>query len=306
MKTLRSFPLIVALIMVAVSCNSRKNSEAEAFLTSMDNEPAEEVGISNEVIGELVQQIPSPVEISVLLKESSTGYLNDILSSHSKSSDYNTNFQKAVNLGIYGTDLGYSNVFEQSMESLNYLGAVKNLADELRLGQFFNLETFSNLARNKNNLDTLLLLTTENFNKINNYLREQKRANLSILLLTGGWVEALHIACQTYAKDPVNEVLREKIGEQKITLESLNLLLSYYAKNNEDMRKLNEDLVALNEAFDKVEINYTKAEPKVEVVNGVMVITDNSSSNIILSDEVVSEITTATQNVRNILTSAQI
>jgi hypothetical protein len=75
-----------------------------------------------------------------------------------------------------------------------------------------------------------LLITTKNFNNINGYLQQQKRANLSILILTGGWLEALHITCQVVEKNPNNDALKERIGEQKIILENIMLLLSkpYY------------------------------------------------------------------------------
>src|SRR5690606_27992983 len=112
------------------------------------------------------------------------------------SSRYNTNFKRALNLGIYGTDLGYTNIYEQTQDGVRYMSTIRGLANELNIGQFFEMETISRLVSNSNDLDSLLLITTQNFNSINHYLQSERRSHLSVLLLTGGWLEALHIPCE--------------------------------------------------------------------------------------------------------------
>lgn len=124
--------------------------------------------------------------------------------------------------------MGYTNIYEQNQDGIKYISTIKSLADGLNIGQFFDIETIGRLATNSKNLDSLLLITTQNFNAINHYLQTQNRANLSVLLLTGGWIEAVHIMCSVAAQDPNNKVLQEKIGEQKVILENIMLLLSFY------------------------------------------------------------------------------
>jgi hypothetical protein len=51
------------------------------------------------------------------------------------------------------------------------------------------------------------------------------------LILTGGWLEALHITCQVAKKNPANEKLIEKIGEQKIILDNIKLMLEFYTQD---------------------------------------------------------------------------
>jgi len=229
MKKLIEYFSLLIIVIAIYSCDSGKNKEADAFLESLESVSIETPEISEEVISSLMEQIPSPLEISVLLKESGVGYDKSILNSYDNSSNYLTSAQQAINLGIYGTDLGYTNIFEENLEGLKYLKTIKELADDLKIGQFFDFETIGRLATNSNNLDSLLMLTTRNFNSINHYLQTKKRSNLSVLLLAGGWLEALHITCQIASKNP-NTGLNEKIGEQKITLESIMLLLSFFAE----------------------------------------------------------------------------
>jgi hypothetical protein len=220
--------LLVALVTAfLVACGSGKKPDEKAFLESLDSSRNATSTIDQEVISSVLQQIPSPLEISVLLKESGTKYDNTLLNSPDNLSSYNSNYKKALNLGIYGTDLGYTNIYEQNQDGIKYLRSIKSLADELNIGQFFDIETIGRLASNSKNLDSLLLITTQNFNSINGYLQKQGRANLSVLLLSGGWVEAMNITCLVAAKDPKNKQLQETIGGQKIILEQIVLLLSF-------------------------------------------------------------------------------
>src|SRR5260221_1429853 len=275
------FGMIAALILA--SCGKSKKPDEEDFLNALDSEK-KGLSIDQEVINGILQQIPSPLEISVLLKQSGTKYNSRMLNTPDNTSKYNSNYKKALNLGIYGTDLGYTNIYQQNQDGVKYLSAIKSLADGLNIGQFFDIETIGRLANNSKNLDSLLLITTQNFNAINHYLQTQSRANLSVLLLTGGWLEAMQITCQVAAKNPKNKDLKETIGAQKIILEQIVLLLTFY-KGDENMASLLKDLVALKAAFDKISITYTYKESTIEVVNGVAVIKDNSTTTIDITNQ---------------------
>lgn len=294
---MRNLCFSLALLLL-YACGPNKDAAEQAILDSVDSIAVETPEISDEVIADIIQQIPSPLEISVLLKESGSAYDHSILNPDDMVSNYNNNFTKALNLGIYGTDLGYTNIYKENQDALGYIGSIRDLADGLNIGQFFDFNTIRKLATNSNNLDSLLLITTKNFNRINAYLQDQKRSNLSILLLTGGWLEALHITCQVYKKNPDNVVLKEKIGEQKIILEQIQLLLSLY-ESDPDIKELSKELKDLQNVFDQIEITTTYAESTFKEVDGVLMIVDNSTSSINITDQNVADITSITAAIRN-------
>ena len=289
--------LIALLALFLTACGSGKKPDEQAFLNSLDSAKSGPT-IDEEVINSILQQIPSPLEISVLLKESGTKYNAGMLNTPDNLSKYNSNYKKALNLGVFGTDLGYTNIYEQNQDGIKYLSSIKSLADGLNIGQFFDIETIGRLATNSKNLDSLLLITTQNFNSINHYLQTQSRANLSVLLLIGGWVEAMQITCQVAAKDLKNKELQEKIGEQKIILEQIVLLLSFY-KDDANMASLLNDMNELKVAFDKINITYTYKESTMEIVDGVAVIKDNSTTTINVTNEDIEAIRTLTNSIRN-------
>jgi hypothetical protein len=287
--------LILALL---TACGSGEKTPETLILEGGDSTKTSGPTISDEVIGDILERIPSPLEISVLLKETGKKYNSGYLNSSDNLSRYNSNYKKALNLGVYGTDLGYTNIYEQNQDGVKYMGAIKELADGLNIGQFFDLETVGRLATNSKNLDSLLLITTQNFNSINHYLHQQNRSNLSVLLLTGGWLEALHITCEVAKANPNNKDLQETIGGQKIILENIMLLLSFYKDTDQNMASLLTEMDQLKQAFDKVNITYTYKESTVEVIDGVMYIKDNSTSTINITPEDLKTIGTITENIR--------
>ena len=289
---------LVLLAIIITACGSGKKADEQAFLESLDTAKTQGPTISEAVIGDILQQIPSPLEISVLLKESGKKYNPTFLNSPDNLSRYNSNYKKALNLGIYGTDLGYTNIYEQNQDGVKYMATIKGLADGLNIGQFFDVETIGRLATNSKNLDSLLLITTQNFNNINHYLQTQSRSNLSVLLLTGGWLEAMHITCNVAGSDPNNKELQEKIGEQKVILENIILLLSFYKDSDANMASLLTDMEGLKKVFDKVNITYTYKESTFEVVDGVMVIKNNITTTIDIKAENIEEIRTISSAIR--------
>ncbi len=290
---------LLASILLLSACGTGKKTDEQTFLEGLDTTKTEGPTISEEVIGSILETIPSPLEISVLLKEAGKKYNAGYLNSPDNISKYNSNYKKALNLGVYGTDLGYTNIYEQNQEGIKYIASIKELANGLNIGQFFDMETIGKLASNSKNLDSLLLITTQNFNTINHYLQTQNRANLSVLLLTGGWLEALHITCSVAAVNPDNKELQETIGAQKIILENIMLLVSFYKDSDQNMALLLADLTELKAIFDKVNITYTYKESTFEVVDGVMVIKDNSSSTIEITKEDIDNIRNQTGSIRS-------
>lgn len=292
------YVLVGVLAAILVACGSGKTNDDQAFQNSLDSANAVANSIDDELIRGILEGIPSPIEISVLLKHSGRKYDKSILNSPDNLSKYNNNYKMALNLGVYGTDLGYTNIYEQNQDGIKYLEPIEQLAEGLNIGQFFEIETIGRLAANSKNLDSLLLLTTKNFNDINSYLSNQSRANLSVLLLTGGWVEAMHITCQLAAKDPSNTVLQETIGEQQIILDQVVQLLEYY-KADENMASLLNDMHGLQAAYEKIKITTIYKAPTSEVVNGVVMVKDNSTTTVEITPEDVTNIRNLTTAIRS-------
>jgi hypothetical protein len=289
-------PIVLTLLFIA--CTPKNTIDELELQQSLDSLKSNMMQIDEEAVASVLDQIPSPLEISMLIKQSGTRYDRSLLNGPDQISIYNSSYRKALNLGIYGADLGYTNLFEENIDGIRYLAAIKSLANDLNIGQFFNAGVISRLATNNNNLDSLVLMTTQSFNAINKHLQDQRRSNLSVLLLVGGWVEAMEIICQVSEQNPGNRALIERIGEQKIVLEQLVLLLSFFT-SDPNIGALKQDFEELKAIYDNIEISFTYVESTAKVVNGVAVISDNSTTTIEITEADASEISKKINSIRN-------
>ncbi len=293
-------PIVLTLLLI--SCGQKNAIDELELQQSLDSLKNNMTQIDQEAVASVLDQIPSPLEISMLIKQSGSRYNRALLNSPQHISRYNSSYQKALNLGIYGADLGYTNLFEENVDGIRYLSAIKSLANDLNIGQFFNAGVIGRLATNSSNLDSLLLVTTQNFNAINRHLQEQNRSNLSVLLLAGGWIEAMAIICEVSEQNPGNRALVESIGEQKIVLEQLVLLLSFFT-SDPNIAALHHEFEQLKTIYDNIEISFTYVESTVKVVNGVAVISDNSTTTIEITEADSHAIGQKINSIRNKMTN---
>lgn len=284
------------LILLLYGCG-QENTSNENLVASQVDTTASVNKISDEALGDIIGSIPSPIEISMIIKESGGGYDEKLLNPNSNLSKYSTNFKRAINLGIYGADMGYINIYNKSADAVSYLYTIKQLTEDLNIGQFYDFATIKRLATNSENVDSLLYITTSNFQKINNFLHQKKRSDQSVLILTGGWLEGLHISCQI-ANKTNNESLHEKIGEQKVVLDQIILLMTYF-KTEQNMSALYTDLLELQKIYNQIQITYTYKESTMVEKDGVLVIEDQSESKVNITQDQVKEISRIIEEIRN-------
>lgn len=282
-----------------MACGGNKKPDLAEIEKTLNAEEVVLPEISSENIASILSSIPSPLELSVHVQESGIEYNSNFLNDTDNYSNYNSSNKKALNLGIYGTDLGYTNLYSQIQDGLGYLNVVRKLSDDLNIGQFFDFESLKRLTDNSTNLDSLLMITTQNFDNINNHFVKQNNASLSTLLLTGGWIEALHITNQVTLMQMSNNDLRERIGEQKIVLDNIIILLSVYSEHDSNIKILLSEVKKLEAAYANVKITYTYKESTSKIVDGVLEIVSNSTSTVHITDEDINTIAAIVEDIRN-------
>jgi hypothetical protein len=206
--------------------------------------------------------IPSPVQTALLIKQANLSFDQDLLNPIENSERYSSEYKQALNLGIYGTDLGYSSLYEQKNISLKYLSVIEKLTNELGLEDAFDKQFMARFERNTSDQDSMMVIVTDAFRKADNFLKNSNRKPTSSLILTGGWIESLYFACELN-KQKANEKIIERICEQQQTLNTIIEILTEYNKGGQN-KNLISDLKDLKFYFDKVSIEYEYAEPKTD------------------------------------------
>lgn len=296
---------IAAVILLAgiCSCNNSGQRQGSLSFPVADSVPAGEAEkLSEEALADIVQNIASPVEIASILQSMQVPFTAGYLAPTQGADRLTTNFQKAVMLGIYGADLGYLNIYEKTGNSVEVLSTIKRLADGLRVGQYFDFETLKRLSLSKSNLDSLLFLSVNSYNQIDRYLRDNSRGSVSALMIAGVWIEGQYFATQV-AVNNHDEVLRDRIGEQKIILGDLLMLLRPYSTSSSEYQNLYGMLEDLSRKYAEVRVSYRLGEPVTAEVDGRLVMVQNEESIVEMSDTQLAEIAELSKEVRNKLIS---
>jgi hypothetical protein len=291
----RIFTLAFIISIFMTSCNTGQRQEASDLLS--DTEVASEVRLDDRMVGEMISSIPNPVEMSALLQRSGVVYSQELLNPANNIRKYNTNFKRAINLGVYGTDLVYMNIYDRTISTLSYLSNVRDLASDLRVSQFFDYETLNRLSESSRNIDSVLFITNTGFDNMSRYLIDQGRSNISVLISYGTWIESLYIATNVKIVPPNKDNIYARIGEQKKVLDNMYLLLYTY-RNDPNFEELLQDLALLRKEFDNVTISYMYAEPTMKEVDGMIVVVDNSRSEVNINEEIVAGIATQVARIR--------
>lgn len=298
------FNLIAILLLVSVcSCRNRATRQGNLYFPVADSVPSGEMeSLSDEALADIVQNMASPVEISAILQTMEVPFSAGYLAPTQGSDKLSTNFGKAIMLGIYGADLGYLNMYEKTGNSIDVLTTIKTLADGLRVGQYFDFETLKRLSINNSNLDSLLYLSVSSYNRIDEYLRDNGRGSISALMIAGVWIEGQYLATQV-ASEYHDRILRDRIGEQKIILNDLLMLLHPYRNSSTEYSALFGMMQEISAAYRDVTITYKLGEPETVEQDGRLVMIQHEQSNVEMTDEQLATITALTKDVRNKLIS---
>jgi hypothetical protein len=295
---IRKTVLFVLSLVLIASCQSKKGKLSDSGFEIPDSlEIAADQQISEEAMEEIVQNVSSPIEMAALIKEIGTPFSIDYLATTDFVDRYNTSYQMAYILGVFGADLGYMNIYDKNTQILDYLTAINKLADGIYVGQFFDFATLKRLATSRENLDSLMYISVNSFNNMDFYLRENQRGQLSALMITGIWVEGMYLATQVARKN-ANPLLYQRIGEQKLNMNNLFLILNAY-KSQKNIQDLIDVLNEIKIEFDQVEITYEMGEPETVEQDGMIMIVQNEKSIVHITDEQMQKIIQITEKVRN-------
>ncbi len=291
---MRNALYILLFIFALTSCKGPNN---ELNMPGYELAPGE-IQITEEAMEDIIQNISSPIEMAALIKDLGLPFSSSNLSDVDEVDIYATSFKMAYTLGMLGADLGYLNVYEKTGSSVTYLTAINKLADGLKVSQFFDFNTIKRLATSNTNIDSLIFMSVHSFNQMDEHLRLTDRSNLSALMVAGVWIEGMYQVTQV-SKEQDNNELAEYIGEQKLILSNILFILKNY-ESDDQFSSIIKDYEDLKKTFDKVLISYELSDPEpIEQEDGMLMIVQQETSIIDISNEVLAEIINKTKIIRD-------
>lgn len=285
----------IGSIFIIHSCAEEADQEIRTVVDT--NEKSPELLGKSDKIRKILYSVPSHIEMIRLIKGSGIEFDKKIMNEPNQVANYNSVKSQAINLGVYGTDLAYISIFEQSQEVLNYFSAIKTLADELGVSEVINDENIQRFERNIENQDSLIVFISEIFYSIDETLNENDRGYVSAEVVTGGWIEAMHIMTVNSKKMTGEnlEGIKNVIADQRHSLDNIIELIKIY-DNEENLGDLLVKLEKLNLLFDELDVQEENTTVSKDE-NGKVII--GGEDKIKFSDELLDKISFEVNTIRN-------
>jgi hypothetical protein len=290
--------VLYLVIIVAIIIGCKGNSEKDKSLITRDSFKPDTLSYLIKYDNSLFP-LPSPYQAAILIKKHIIPFDENIPNKPENKQRYTTNFKKALNMGVYGTDLSYMNIYDRTQQSIVFIGALKRLSEDLSITPAFSNDFFSGIERNINTRDSLLVYLSKAYRKADGFLRENDRSETSTLILTGGWIESVYILTQI-AKTTSNRDVINRIGQQKHPLDNIIEVLTPLYYKSPEFTQLTDMFIELAYEFDGIIFSYSYKEPKIDVENKITYI--HSESRVTMSEYHLQAITKKVEAIRNFIT----
>ncbi len=207
-----------------------------------------------ESLNQLMANIPDHSAISKELASEGVQMNKSLLNSSDNASSYSSTFQQAVNMGVYGADMGYLSAYNQLQDVVQYFVQVAKLASGLGITSTFDQHLIGLIQKDAStDKDTLNALIQTSFDRAQSELYSNKKASTATLIFGGGWIEGLYIATNLVngEKNAKNQALYQKIWDHLYAVRYLEKALGDYPKDADcvKMQKILEPIDAASQGL---------------------------------------------------------
>ena len=258
MKVLNQFSALclVAIMFTVFGCSNDADTHDDQQATATVLADTTATTVSDTVLFKFdfaVANIPSPVSLIQGINKANKAYDKGMLNEPGKANGLPSEFNKAVNLGIYNIDMAFAVVNNMGNDVLEYLKASMILGDGLGLKNTIASIVGKRAESNLSNKDSLFTLLDNIYTKSDDYLRTNHRVYVASLIFTGSWVEVLYLTSKMSdgSNAQAKKDLHQMVWEQRFHLGNIINLLKDYKGDNEYNMLIN-DLTEIHKLIVKI------------------------------------------------------
>ena len=200
-------PLLIICFTCLTSCKDKTTAKQQKKVMK------EQVKVIENQIETNVYPLPTSAEVIKMLTELEVGYIIGISNPVASTKKYFSSSRRAINVGVFGADLSYATLYNIQQEVINYMDAIRLLANELNMSKIYNEELYTKIKQNFDNKDELVKILTSAFNDTYAYLNDNDQQPLALLVVGGAWVEGMYLTTH------VSEAAYQVAGISKVLLE---------------------------------------------------------------------------------------
>jgi hypothetical protein len=246
--------------------------------------------IQSSFLSSVVLSITTLFMVSCGGNDNSTGNPAENVTKYTSSKD------KALNFGVYSSDLFYCSTFNQKADVLKYFDNLKRLADELGIASVITEGTSKRIEKNLSNKDSLNKITNDVFAEASANLEKNDQGSTLALVVAGGLAETIYLSTRLVPFG--NSKVIQYIADQKLPFDNLFQYLGKYDNDNR-VTEVKNSLMPLKAVFDGI-----KEEPAAETkVKGKGRVIGGKTRLVITADDY-TKLSDAAASLRNSITSA--
>lgn len=198
---------------------------------------------------ENLYQMPTPNELFQIVRSMSGDGQKQMMSPARYVDRYATTAKKALNFGVYATDLVYASTYKITSEVVRYYLSCKKLGDELGLSGSFTDQDFARLERNLVRGDSLDVISNGAYERAYRKMQDDRMGPTLSLVLAGGWIESMHLVTRQVLHVDAQDPLVQRVAEQKAGLDQLVDMMAQY-KEDTAVARIREGLLKLRDTYD--------------------------------------------------------
>ncbi len=238
-------------------------------------------------------QMPTPNELFSLVRDLAGEGHRRMLNPTTNADRYVSRKSRAVNFGIYSTDLVYASSFGLNVEVARYYLITKKLGEDLGIAAAFHDADFVRLEKNLTRGDSLEVISNNAYIKAYETLEDEQLGPTLALVLAGGWVETMELLIRQVEAFGQSSAFTDRIAEQKVTLEHLLAIMEMYDEDA-DVMEMRTQLLSIRDIYDTMDIRQLPAaapSPSGRLVIG-------SDTDLLLTPETYQELMVAVNALR--------
>ena len=294
--------LFAGLILLFAGCGGEKAETVQETKKGVEIDTSkikEDVGAEMyDRARSMFYSMPTPLELQSMIQASGGYFREDLLADPQRSTDYHTKEQEAFALGVYGTDMSYSTVFDQQQDALLYMAAAQRVAKKMGIRDPFSAGLMERANSNTDNKDSMLIIISEIYWELNSQLQEENRNQIGMIVLASSWVEGIYLGSQILAEGSPNPAMEQVIADQRFIASQLNALFedhgddSFIATTKPYFQELVDRFLAL--PMDETPTSVTEVDGKT-VIGG--------ASKVVYTKEDLEDITRIAKETRANITA---
>jgi hypothetical protein len=268
--------LIASVSLALFACGGSKEQEihetAETVTPVKDTTPVTVTDTTKFKFDFAIANIPSPANSMNEIVKWGHAYDNSIFN-HSKNIEkYTSEYQKAINLGVYNIDMAYAMVSDNGEDVIKYMKNVMMLSDALGLKAAVNSMVGKRAENNISNRDSLFKILDEIFVKSDEYLRTNERVYTAANIFAGSWVESLYIVSEIGTKTTdanVKSQVHKYLWDQRFYLGNIITLLDDYRDKKEtadliaELKPIHEEINAVKDPKEMNDAKFKSISEKI-------------------------------------------